>query len=352
MKFNEKLIELRKKSGLSQEELGYKLNVTRQTVSKWELGQTTPEMDKLTELSKIFNVTADDLLNDSEIPANNNIIIDDQPIQGSSVKNSKNTALIVGIIIIVLIIGASIILLPFAIFNKAANNIFGNSDKIFDKAFSTFDKVFDTALDAQEDMLDNVNVYSETTKDFINNTTNELYISKFNSVFEINVGTRYGSSIKNLLEDVITSNSTNDRKITVKYMNIETQDKDEIRNLKTNIKDSSSYEVALDYGEDKYVTTVIIKSVVTQFDISRFNSSLELFSGSNIGGSAHSVLDKIITSNKTNERKITVVYNSKETQNEDEIRNFKQDIDTFDNVEIIYDYDADGFIYKATIKKV
>ena len=45
MKFNEKLINLRKKAGLSQEELGYKLNVTRQTVSKWELGQTTPEMN-------------------------------------------------------------------------------------------------------------------------------------------------------------------------------------------------------------------------------------------------------------------------------------------------------------------
>ena len=56
MKFNEKLINLRKKAGLSQEELGYKLNVTRQTVSKWELGQTTPEMDKLIEISKIFNI--------------------------------------------------------------------------------------------------------------------------------------------------------------------------------------------------------------------------------------------------------------------------------------------------------
>ena len=57
MKFNEKLIELRKKEGLSQEELGYKLNVTRQTVSKWELGQTTPEMDKLVEMSKLPIIT-------------------------------------------------------------------------------------------------------------------------------------------------------------------------------------------------------------------------------------------------------------------------------------------------------
>ena len=37
---------LRQLTGLSQEELGYKLNVTRQTVSKWELGQTTPEITK------------------------------------------------------------------------------------------------------------------------------------------------------------------------------------------------------------------------------------------------------------------------------------------------------------------
>ena len=47
MKFNEKLIELRKKEGLSQEQLGNKVNVSRQTVSKWELGETTPELEKL-----------------------------------------------------------------------------------------------------------------------------------------------------------------------------------------------------------------------------------------------------------------------------------------------------------------
>ncbi len=61
MKFNEKLITLRKQNGLSQEELGMKLNVARQTVSKWELGETTPEMDKLIKLSEIFGVSLDEL---------------------------------------------------------------------------------------------------------------------------------------------------------------------------------------------------------------------------------------------------------------------------------------------------
>ena len=47
MKFNEKIIMLRKNKNLSQEDLGNELGVARQTISKWELGETTPEMDKL-----------------------------------------------------------------------------------------------------------------------------------------------------------------------------------------------------------------------------------------------------------------------------------------------------------------
>ena len=66
MKFNQKLIELRKKKGLSQEELGYELSVTRQTISKWELGLSTPDMDKLMEISRFFNVSIDDLTNENK----------------------------------------------------------------------------------------------------------------------------------------------------------------------------------------------------------------------------------------------------------------------------------------------
>lgn len=62
MTFNEKLMELRKANGWSQEELGDKLNVSRQTISKWELGSTTPEMEKLIELSRIFGMSIDELV--------------------------------------------------------------------------------------------------------------------------------------------------------------------------------------------------------------------------------------------------------------------------------------------------
>lgn len=66
MKFNERLLELRKKNGWSQEELGYKLDVSRQTISKWESGQTTPELEKLRNLAKIFEISVDELISEDD----------------------------------------------------------------------------------------------------------------------------------------------------------------------------------------------------------------------------------------------------------------------------------------------
>ena len=60
--FAEKLMELRKSRGWSQEELGERLGVTRQTVSKWELGATTPEMEKLVAMSELFGLSVDELV--------------------------------------------------------------------------------------------------------------------------------------------------------------------------------------------------------------------------------------------------------------------------------------------------
>lgn len=66
MKINEKIYTLRKKSGWSQDELADKLSVSRQSVSKWETGDSVPEIAKLLALAKIFSVTTDYLLDDSK----------------------------------------------------------------------------------------------------------------------------------------------------------------------------------------------------------------------------------------------------------------------------------------------
>ena len=61
---SEKLITLRKKSGLSQQELADRISVTRQTISNWECGQCAPALDKAAELAAIFHVSLDDLVGD------------------------------------------------------------------------------------------------------------------------------------------------------------------------------------------------------------------------------------------------------------------------------------------------
>lgn len=62
MKLGEKLYELRKEKNLSQEEVANILNVSRQTVSKWETGGTTPDFDKIVPLCNLYGITTDELL--------------------------------------------------------------------------------------------------------------------------------------------------------------------------------------------------------------------------------------------------------------------------------------------------
>jgi len=67
MNFNEKLLSIRKKQGLSQEELGMELKVSRQTISKWEAGQSFPDFQRLVMLSDYFGMTLDELVKDIDV---------------------------------------------------------------------------------------------------------------------------------------------------------------------------------------------------------------------------------------------------------------------------------------------
>lgn len=73
MKLPDKIMKLRKSNGWSQEDLAEKLNVSRQAISRWENGTALPDSNNILQLSKLFDVTADYLLNDdyssdSDIP--------------------------------------------------------------------------------------------------------------------------------------------------------------------------------------------------------------------------------------------------------------------------------------------
>ena len=67
MEFHEKLQELRKSRGITQEELAESLYVSRTAISKWESGRGYPSIDSLKEISNYFSVTIDDLLSSEKM---------------------------------------------------------------------------------------------------------------------------------------------------------------------------------------------------------------------------------------------------------------------------------------------
>lgn len=83
MTLGEKLLQLRKSKGLSQEQLAAQITVSRQAISKWELGEAMPDTDNVVQLSKILGVTIDYLLNDDyssedDLPRTNEIKDDEE----------------------------------------------------------------------------------------------------------------------------------------------------------------------------------------------------------------------------------------------------------------------------------
>ena len=92
MKFNEKLMSIRKMKGLSQEELGMELQVSRQTISKWESGQSYPDFQRLVMLSDYFDMTLDELVKDIDVQDVRNKNLTDEKVASIylDIENVKN----------------------------------------------------------------------------------------------------------------------------------------------------------------------------------------------------------------------------------------------------------------------
>lgn len=89
-----RLMQYRKKAGLSQEELADKLGVSRQAVSKWECAESSPDTDNLIALSKIYNVSLDELINGNETPHINK---EDKKKKGIHISNEDGEVHIEGV---------------------------------------------------------------------------------------------------------------------------------------------------------------------------------------------------------------------------------------------------------------
>ncbi len=142
MSLGNKILELRKKKGLSQEQLGEKVDVTRQTISNWELNETTPNPEQLKLLSSVLNVSIDELL-DNNI---NNILVDKvsntEKLAGMIIKIIK----FIGIAFVIFLIIDVIALIAFCTSGKldvesSATTVCKLNNKQYEIEFGT-DKYF------------------------------------------------------------------------------------------------------------------------------------------------------------------------------------------------------------------
>jgi transcriptional regulator with XRE-family HTH domain len=108
MKLGERLFEYRKKKGLSQEEVASKLNVTRQTISKWETDQSLPDFDKIVPICELFGITTAELLKGEK---------EESIIINSDLKYKKEKALIMSISIFLYFLSIIWIILASELFN-------------------------------------------------------------------------------------------------------------------------------------------------------------------------------------------------------------------------------------------
>lgn len=311
MKFGDKLCQLRKKEGLSQEELGEKLNVTRQTVSKWELGQSKPDTDKLVELCNLLGVNMNDLVDDTvEIKKNINHI--------DIIEVKPRKWLLIILIILALAISVALINKLIMINNEKERESNSFADNITDKINEGFSQI--------------------TTK-------------TFNSSFEMYNGTESSVSVKYLLDAVGMNNKKNsDHQIEIAYKDIITKDPEKIKNLKSNFTTSFDYEVSLDYDKDGFINKITIEEILKDVSVSTFNIFVD-DSGTKYGVHVRELLDRIITNNKKySNHLITVIYLKTNTNDEEKIRALKSKFDTYKKYEVIVNYDEKGYVNEITIK--
>ena len=249
MKFYEKLIILRKKALLSQEALAEKLDVTRQTISKWELDQTKPDMDKLKEISKLFDVDINVLTDDS-------ISLDDN----KSIKkqgNKQPRKIILYIVIIIFI--ASLVTLLYRV---------GSDIKLkVDKRNEEIEKIKDDAKKKQQEIEDKIKEQQEKIEQQEKENEKKREISSFNSNFEFYQGTEGGTSTGYQIDNVIKSNKKNaDHLVEVIFDGVSYgTDTEKIKEIKNSLKNFNGYElqyyeISIDYDDNGYVNKITIET--------------------------------------------------------------------------------------------
>lgn len=336
MKFGDKLYKLRRAKGYSQEELGEKLGVTRQTISKWELDQSKPDTDKLQEISKLFNIGVNELTDD-------NLKIDDVPDSDGTEKRPRRWLLV---ILIILALAIVVVLLNKIVMDKKNNKDSNDNNGIF-------------------------NIFDQEKSKVSQNS--------FNNKFEFYAGTIYGSRVSYLFDEVIENNKKNkDQLVKVIYEETSTTDSTEIKNLKKKFDSWTKYEVSFEYNDDGYIYEILIEDYETEtkddnttsnetssqtgtvtipnntkkddFDKESFNSQATFHAGNEDGFFVKSMIDYVIKNNISNTaHQLYVEYNGVQVSDQISLGNLKSNFADFTKYNVIVNYGSDGYASGFTV---
>lgn len=254
MKFYEKLIMLRKKALLSQEALAEKLDVTRQTISKWELGQTKPDMDKLKEMSKLFEVDINILTND-ELSLEGNK--QDKKVETKK-KDNSNRKIILYIVIIIFI--ASLVTLLYRV---------GSDIKIkVDEKNAEIQKTKEDILKKQQETEEKIKKTQEEIEQKQQEQKEKSERDSFNRDFETWDGKQTDSGVEFQLDKIIENNKKNSNHLVEVLFDGTSYgtDPNNIKTIKNSLKTWTSdrniqyYEISIDYDDNGYANKVTIET--------------------------------------------------------------------------------------------
>ncbi len=210
------------------------------------------------------------------------------------------------------------------------------------------------------------------------NTENEINKSSFNSDFEMHMGTKYGSNVSRLLDEVITNNKKNKNQlIEVVYKDTKTSDPTEIKNLKKNFGTWDKVEVSIDYDDNGYVNLITLEDIdaeennnnndenttssqtntntntnanssvpntTSEFTKQAFNTQATFHSGNKSGFFVKSMIDYVISSNSANsEHILSVEYNGIKTSDSASLSSLKSKFSDFTDYNVTVTYASDGF---------
>ncbi|MBP3707478.1 MAG: helix-turn-helix transcriptional regulator [Clostridia bacterium] len=368
MIFEEKLMKLRKMNGLSQEDLANKINVSRQVVSKWELGQSKPNMNNLIQISKLFNINIEMLTNDdfdvdskysseaiSELDDSNKenkITFDDEKSENdstyknlkeassefdksesnndeefnqrkygnynnqSNTKKSKSGIVILIILMIVIIALVGRLVITFIDYTKEKKEKQEQQQSV-------------GALNQQnKDSIKELNQEQEENLNTIKNEMEQKESESKKSEEELshNQETTNNNATESNESFVSEQNTTNNQ------------------NTSSNMNNEGNQTTTNNHNSDN--------NGISEVEIMQFNGFIEMRKGTQDKFFITGLLDEIISSNQKNPNRIVVLeYNETTTSDADEIRNIKYNLAS-GKYDVILEYDNVGFINKVILRKI